>query len=272
MFTIEPEKITIPTSGALYDERSAWPADENLMANIRYHGQIQPIVVRKNGDKIEVVSGRQRLKAITEINRQAKVRGEKTMTVKCVLAHGTDAEHYSMMISENEIRRGDDSMTKAAKAKRLLQYGVTAKDIAIIYGVQVRAVEEWLSLTDVVPEVQQAIHKGDIAAGVGVELAKLPREEQAAKLEEMKAEAAKSGGQVTVHQARRQVRSDKRPDTPPKPKARSARELRSKLDSLCVKPVNEITEKDRLFAEFLEWALGLTDDDGNDQEGGSAAA
>ena len=255
MFTIDPEKITVPTSGPLYDERNDLPVDESMIASIIYRGQLQAILVRKNGPDLEVVAGRQRLKAILEINRRALERGDKVrMKIKAELVRGSDGELYSMMISENEIRRNDDPMVKAQKAKRHLIYGRSVKEIAVDFGVKVRAVEEWLSLTDVVPEVQKAIHAGDIAAGVGVALAELPRDRQAAKLEEMKAEAAKSGQKVSVHQARREVRA--RPDAPPRPKPRSGREMRSKLDSLCCKPIAEMTLQERHWSEALEWALG----------------
>jgi len=259
MFTMDPDQIVVPSEGPLFDERSTWPVNEDLVANIKYHGQIQPIIVRKNGDKIEVVAGRQRLKAIREINRRAKERGEKTvMKVKCCLVHGSNAEHYGLMISENEIRRDDDTLTKAAKAKRLSQHGMTARDIGIIFGVQARAVEEWLSLTDVAPEVQKAIQEGEIAAGVGVALAELPREKQAAKLAEM--QAAGEGKPVTVDQARREVRAGKRPDAPPKPKRKCDREVRSRLGLLCDRPINEITDREQHWAEALEWVLGELDE------------
>jgi len=252
MFAIDPELVTMPTSGPLFDERTAWPVNENLVANIRFRGQLVPIIVRKNGTTVEVIAGRQRLKAILEINRQAKERGEMPMKIKCTLEKGTDAENYGIMISENEIRRDDDPMTKAAKAKRLLQYGMTAQQIAVTFGVKVRAVDEWLSLTDVAPEVQAAIHAGEIAAGVGVALASLPRDQQAPKLAEL--QASGQGKPVSVDCARRAVRA--RPGAVPRPKPRSGREMRSRLDSIFVRPISELTPQERHWAEALEWALG----------------
>jgi ParB family chromosome partitioning protein len=255
LFTIDPERIKIPTSGPLYDERSDLPVDENLIASILYYGQIQPIVVRKNGPDLEVVAGRQRQKAILEINRRARERGERTMKIQARLIRGTDAEHYGITIAENEIRRQDDPVIKAQKASRLLKFGLTVQDIATTYGVQPRAVEEWLSLTEVAPEVQAAIQSGEIAAGVGVALAELPRDEQAAKLEEMKA-AAEDGKTVTVKQARREVGGMAKSGRPNRPPAlalkHSARQVASWLNEICQKPI-----KEQFWVYWGYWAIVL---------------
>ena len=93
----------------------------------------------------------------------------------------------------NYIQKGNGNPAKPHEGRW------TVQDIATTFGVQPRAVEEWLSLTDVAPEVREAIQAGEIAAGVGVALANIPREQQAAKLAEMKAE---NGGQIPVHVAR----------------------------------------------------------------------
>jgi len=263
LFSMDPEQIVIPTEGPLFDERSALPVDENLVRNIMFYGQLQPIIVRKNGGMIEVVAGRQRLKAILEINRRARERGEKTMKIQVRLSHGNDADHYGMMISENEIRLADPPLVKAEKARRLLKFGWTVQDIATTFGVQPRAVEEWLSLTDVAPEVREAIQAGEIAAGVGVALANIPREQQAAKLAEMKAE---NGGQIPVHVARREVRA-KGNQARPKGRGprfeltmkRSNRDARAWFDEINSKPIVEQTREERVIVFVLSWLFGQSE-------------
>ena len=252
MFLMDPEKIVIPTEGPLYDERTDWPVNEALVANIRHCGQLQAILVRKNGDNVEVVSGRQRLKAILEINRQAQERGEKLMKIKCDLSVGSDCDAYTAMISENEIRKDDDPFVKAEKAKRLLKYGSTVKDIAVTYGKDIRTVEGWLALTEVAPEVQEAVRSGEIAAGVGVALSELPRDQQAAKLEELKKE-----GKATVKQTQREVRAESRPGRPPALPMPARKDLQGLLDKLTAEPIGEQTPQVEGFSLCLEFVLGL---------------
>jgi len=258
LFSMDPDDVVIPTEGPLYDERTAWPVDENLVANIRYYGQIQAIVVRKNGTTVEVVAGRQRLKAIREINRQAKERGEKTMMVKCQLMPGTDAQHYGMMISENEIRKDDDPFVKAEKAKRLLQYGLTVQEIATTCGRDSRTVVGWLALTEVAPEVQEAIRTGEVAAGVGVALAELPRDQQAAKLEELKKEG-KATVKQTHREVRREVRDESRPGRPPALPVPPQTELKGCIKELTAKPIGKRSAQLEGFTLCLEYVTGAID-------------
>ena len=252
LFSLDPDDIIIPESGPLYDERSEWPIDESLVQNIIFLGQIEPINVRKNGSIIEVVTGRQRVKAIREINRRARERGEKPMRILARLLTGTDAEHYSIMISENEIRKNDTIAVKIKKAKNLTKFGYTADQIAKNFAIDKRTAESWLALSDVAPEVHEAVCSGDIAAGVGVALSELPREDQAPALEKMKAE-----GKPTVKEAQRIVRAESRPGRPLAPKIkRGGAAIKTWLDEISDKPILEQTKEEKIICFMLEWFLG----------------
>ena len=157
-----------------------------------------------------------------------------------------------LTISENEIRKDDDLFVKAEKAKRLLKYGSTVKDIAVTCGKDTRTIVGWLAQTEVAPEVQEAVRSGEIAAGVGVALAELPRDKQAAKLAELEKEV-----KAMVKQAKREVRAESRPGRPPALPMPQRKELQFLLDKLTAEPIGKRADQVEGFTLCLEFVLGL---------------
>jgi len=175
----------------LYDERATKDPDEALVLNImHFRGIIQPIVVRKNGERVECVAGRRRVVAGREANRRLVERGEHGIVAICTVSRANDSELAGMMIAENENRRDDDPLSKARKLERFLRGG-TEDEAALVFGVTKTTISNWMQLLDTSESVQAAVADKKISASAAQKLAKLPRDEQDEKLARLTGDGAK---------------------------------------------------------------------------------
>lgn len=193
LFKFAPEKLVIVTdkSHPLYDERVDLPLDEALVRNIMFRGVIEPIVVRLNGKRedgsavVEVVDGRQRVRATIEANKRLAEEGKPTILVPGVRRRGEAADFAGVMISANELRKSDSPLIKARKLERFLATGRDEEEAAITFGVSVQTIKNMLKLLELHPTVQKAVEKNNLPASVAKELSDLPQEQQPAALEKL---------------------------------------------------------------------------------------
>jgi ParB family chromosome partitioning protein len=189
-FLFDPETLVLVTdeSSAVYDERVHIPTDEALVLNIMVNGVLENILVRTNGQRdghsvVEVIDGRQRVKAAREANKRLAEAGKATIRVPANLKKGEPVDMAGIMISANEIRKADDQRIRARKLQRYINMGRTEEEAAVQFGVNVQTVKNLLSYLDLNPEVQRDIEKmGLPASTIGKELSKIPQEEQPAAL------------------------------------------------------------------------------------------
>lgn len=167
----------------LYDERAKLPVSEEMVVDIMGQGVLLYVLVRKNGDAVEVSDGRQRVKATREANKRRKKDGLEPILVPCVVKKGDDATMMGIGIAANELRQDDPLSIKAAKLQRYLATGRNEKDAAIRFGVTLQTIKNWGRLSDLDPKVVKAIEEGRIPASAGYALADLSRDEQKTELE-----------------------------------------------------------------------------------------
>jgi ParB family chromosome partitioning protein len=209
LFSIPPEDVTVigldTTDGPehpLYDDRIHLPIDMNLVKNIMVKGVIQPVQAVKDGDRILIVEGRQRVRAARKANQILRKEGKEPVALKVEPVKGENPDLFGIMVSANEHRKDDTPMAKARKLARFLAMGKTEQEAAVLFGVTVRSIKDWQLLLDLDPKVQQAVDGGQIAATACKELAKLPRKEQKAALSQL-LETAEPGKRVTQRAAER---------------------------------------------------------------------
>lgn len=167
----------------LYDERVYLPVDENLVRNIQVYAIQQPVLVRKDGDTLLVVDGRQRVRAARQAWDQANAAGEHPIKVPTRAVTATDARATGIMISSNELRQEDDVLGKALKAQRLYaQYGDIG-EVAVAFGRSTQTIRNWLLLVEADPRVHECIRSQKLSVTTAIEIARLKREEQREKLE-----------------------------------------------------------------------------------------
>lgn len=184
----------------LYDERIKMPLDEGLVRNIRKFGVLETVTVRKNGERVEVVAGRQRVRATREANRRNSEEGLQPILVPVFVKRPrSDGDALGVMISENENRQDDDPLTRAAKASRLLDFGATEEDVAIAFGISRQTVRNLLALMELSDKVKKAVSQRQISATAAIELRDLTHTDQNAKLAEML-----DVGATSTSEARRQ--------------------------------------------------------------------
>jgi len=205
----------------LYDPRVHLPLEETMVLNIMAGGIFEPIIVRKNGEHkgkpiVEVVDGKQRVKHAREANRRLKAQGKEPVLVPAVRRRGEDADLFGVMVSTNDIRRDDSPLARARKCARYMAFGRTETQASVTFGVTTTTIRSWLELLECSKEVQTAVEKGEMPASIAVKLAKLPREEQPAVLEKLKAQGelhgergAKEVNGATGHTPRARMRGRK---------------------------------------------------------------
>src|ERR1043165_7254460 len=101
----DPEDLVLVTDVAspLYYHRENLPVSEALVRNIKAKGVLQAIRVCKNVEtgKVEVVAGRQRVKAAREANRRLVAEGLEPVQVPAMVGRAGDpADQLGILVSE----------------------------------------------------------------------------------------------------------------------------------------------------------------------------
>jgi ParB family chromosome partitioning protein len=187
-------KVITDSDHALYDARVELPVDEAMVRSIMHHGVIEPIIVKKDGDDIVVVDGRQRRVNAIEACKRLEAEGKPPVRVPVRFRKGdSDKDFFGVMVTANEIRKGDELLTKINKAKKLLVLGSTPEEIAINFGVGVRTVDNWLAFLDCVGSVQKAVIDERITMTAAIKLSKLSEDAQRSALAELLADGLGKG-------------------------------------------------------------------------------
>jgi ParB family chromosome partitioning protein len=209
------------------------------------NGVIEPVIVRKNGEKIEVVAGRGRTKAAVEANKRLTAEGKQPILIPVMVRGGSDADIFGVMISENEIRRGDTMLVKGAKARKLLNMGYDTKRIAVTFGVTRQAVESWLAADELPPELKNAIGSGAVSATAAIQNSGRSRDEQVDRIEEMSLQ----GKKVTVAIMRGEKEAQNAHSAP-------KLKLRKEIERKYMAYKNKSDDFAKGYREALMWVLG----------------
>lgn len=205
LWRMETDKLVIVTDKVhpLYDERVALPVPDWLIESVIEHGVLQPVVLRRNGHLFEVQDGRQRVKAVIAANKRLANQGsDKVILVPCMLRKDDDQSAAKIMVAINEQRQSDTPIVRAKKAQRMLDMqGIPKFEVARQFAISVPMLEELLRLLEASPEVQSMVESGQVALTAASRLTALPRDQQKAAMEEIKA----SGMAVTRQSAAKKV-------------------------------------------------------------------
>ena len=132
---------------------------QELDQSIRNLGVIQPITLRKDGDKFEIISGERRFRA-------SKIAGLKSVPAYIRLVN--DQELLEMALVENIQREDLDAIEVALTYQRLLEeIGLTQENLSSRVGKERSTITNSIRLLRLSPEIQNAIRSGEISAGHG---------------------------------------------------------------------------------------------------------
>jgi len=126
-----------------------------LSESIKIHGIIQPLVLRRIGDKFEIIAGERRYKA-------ARLAG--LSTVPAIIMNMNDKESAEVAVVENLQRKNLTAIEEAQSFKKILDMGyATQEQLAERMGVTQPTIANKLRLLNLEKEVQDALLRNQIS-------------------------------------------------------------------------------------------------------------
>ena len=128
-----------------------------LVESLRTHGLMQPIVVRKAGDRHEIVAGERRWRASRELG---------WATIDAVVIEADDRRMLEWALVENIQREGLGPLELGQAFRQLAQgFGLTQEEVARAVGMSRPAVANFMRLLDLPKSVQDRVSRGTVSAG-----------------------------------------------------------------------------------------------------------
>ncbi len=130
---------------------------ETLAQSIKEKGILQPLLLRKKGEKYEIIAGERRWRA-------AKLAGLKA--VPAVIKNLTDSETLEIALIENLQRENLSAIEEADGLNRLMsEYEYTQEVIAKVIGKSRSHIANTLRLLSLPDEIKQMIKENKLSAG-----------------------------------------------------------------------------------------------------------
>jgi ParB family transcriptional regulator, chromosome partitioning protein len=149
----------------VFDESSI----SELAATIRTHGVIQPIVVRRNNGKYELIAGERRWRAVRSLGWK---------TISAIVKVMNDAQTASAALIENLQREGLTPIEEAVAYQQLLEiHGLTQESLAQRLGKGQSTIANKLRLLHLPESVRNALLQRKITERHARALLALPSEE-----------------------------------------------------------------------------------------------
>ena len=212
-YMFDPDDLVLVTdkTSPLYDDRTELPLDEGLVLNMMFapdgvpQGVLEPILAARNNEtgKVEVVDGRQRVKAAREANKRLAKQGAEPIRVPAMIQRASGHRLMAMLISPNEHRQADSPLGRARKAQRYLALGRDESEVATLFGITKSSVKNLLSLLDAPAAVRNAVESGKITASDGYKLARLEPAEAREKVTELIEKAPRMPGKKRSKNAKK---------------------------------------------------------------------
>lgn len=146
---------------------------EELATSIKADGVIQPIVVRKVGDKYEIIAGERRFRA-------SKLAGLEKVPV--VVKNVTDRKARELALVENIQREDLNPIEEAISLKTLMEeYKLTQQELSDIIGKSRSYIANNLRLLNLSDYIKEYLIRGELSPSQGRTLLSLETEEERKK-------------------------------------------------------------------------------------------
>jgi ParB family chromosome partitioning protein len=130
---------------------------ESLAESVRTHGLLQPLVVRRVGERYQLIAGERRLKAAIKAGLSE---------VPVVVRACDDRQAAELAMIENLQRQDLNALDKAAAFQQYLaRYGCTQEELAGRLQIDRSTIANLIRLLELPAEVQRALRQGTISAG-----------------------------------------------------------------------------------------------------------
>lgn len=172
-----------------------------LAASIKTHGVVQPLIVKKKGERYMIIAGERRYRA-------ARMAGLETVPV--LVADYDDAQIHEVALIENIQRENLNPMEEAAAIRFLMQqHDMTQEEVSARIGKSRPAVANALRLLTLPDSVTELVRGGKLTAGHARALAGVS---DATTQEKLAAEAVNLGYSVRALESRVQrLAAEKKP-------------------------------------------------------------
>ena len=172
-----------------YDPRVHKKFVERDVKWILTHGVQNAVLVTKEGDRIVVVDGRQRVINATEANRRLVAEGVERIMIPVAPKRGGAVTLFQIRVICNQHRQPDGPVTEAFTMQQYLDMGHNEEDCAELWGCTTRTVRNRLCLLELCPEVQRAVTEGKITVSRAIKLRNFSFEDQKRALEKRQTRA-----------------------------------------------------------------------------------
>jgi ParB family transcriptional regulator, chromosome partitioning protein len=142
----------------------------SLAASIREHEQLQPILVRRDGQRFQLISGERRLRAAIHAGLK---------TIRAEVREADDRLVAELAIVENLQRKDLDAIEKAMSFRRYIdQHKCTQEDLAKRLKIDRSTIANLMRLLELPEEIHQCIQNDTVSAGHARALLPLGDEQQ----------------------------------------------------------------------------------------------
>lgn len=219
----------------------------SLADSIKEYGLIQPITVRRVGERYQIIAGERRWRA-------ARMAGLSEVPVSIISAD--DKKAAEMALVENIQRSDLDPIEEAEAFSSLIEeYGLTQEEVGRRTGRSRTSVTNTLRLLELPKEVRKMLSDGTLSEGHAKVLMGLKDD---AKIENAAQSVVARG--LSVRETEKLVRELMAPARPTQPKTRTAeaneysRQLERKLTTKLARPVKIVQN-----GEKSSLSIGFTD-------------
>lgn len=130
---------------------------EELAQSIRHNGIIQPLVVRRSGDRFQIIAGERRWRA-------AQTAG--LHTVPCIVKEVSDENTLELSLIENIQREELNPIEEANAYRKLLERGgLTQEDVSQRVGKTRSTITNALRLLKLPAEIQKLVENDELSMG-----------------------------------------------------------------------------------------------------------
>ena len=145
-------------SNPFQPRREFEPAElDSLCESLKQHGLLQPVTVRRVGERFQLVAGERRLRAAIKAGWS---------TVPAQVIEADDRQMVELAIIENLQRRDLNALEKAASFQQYLErFECTQEELAARLQLDRSTVANLIRLLELPGDVQDALRRGAISAG-----------------------------------------------------------------------------------------------------------
>jgi ParB family transcriptional regulator, chromosome partitioning protein len=221
-------RLTDITANRFQPRRSfTEPELAELEASIRSSGLLQPIVVRANGGKWELVAGERRLRAVTRLG---------WTEIPAVVRDFDDRAMLTLALVENLQRADLNPLEEAEGYQRLIdEFGLTQQQVAEAVGKDRTSVTNLLRVLNLPVAIRQLVESGHITAGHARAL--LPIKDERQQLDLANEIVAR---QLSVREVEARARTASNPSTrDSSPSDRSTKPVQQRANDSAVKRIED---------------------------------